>query len=559
MERERTAAPTTTEHLWWQRGIIYQIYPRSFQDTNDDGIGDLPGITSRLDYLVWLGVDAIWISPIYPSPMADFGYDITDYTAIDPVYGTLADFDALLSAAHARGVKVLLDFVPNHTSDEHPWFLASRSARDDPKRDWYVWRDPAPDGGPPNNWRSVFGGSAWEFDVRTGQYYYHAYLREQPDLNWRNPAVREAMFGAMRFWLDRGVDGFRVDVMWHLIKDEHFRDNPLNPHYREGEPAYNQYLATYTTDRPEVHEVVAGMRAVLDAYADRVMVGEIYLPVERLVVYYGTDGGGAHLPFNFQLIELPWNARDIGCAIARYETSLPPYGWPNWVLGNHDKHRIASRVGPAQARVAAMLLLTLRGTPTMYYGDELGMHDVPIPPERVRDPWGRNVPGLGLGRDPERTPMQWSGAPHAGFSAVNAWLPVAGDYQERCVEREQRDPHSMLALYQRLIALRRATPALSVGSWAQLPVASANVVAYVREHAGDRLAVALNLGRESEVFAVPAARARVLISTRLDREAQTTCDTITLCPDEGVVLRLERAAHGTDAAATCASDGAGPG
>ncbi|HEY2592077.1 MAG TPA: alpha-amylase family glycosyl hydrolase, partial [Steroidobacteraceae bacterium] len=372
---------------WWRRGVLYHIYPRSFMDTNGDGIGDLRGIASRLDYLCELGVDALWLSPIYPSPMADFGYDVGDYTSIDPVFGTLEDFDALLAEAHHRGLKLVLDFVPNHTSECHPWFLESRASRASPRRDWYIWRDPASDGGPPNNWLSSFGGSAWRLDPGTAQYYYHAFLEAQPDLNWRNPRVRAAMHDVLRFWLDRGVDGFRVDVLWHLIKDAQFRDNPPNPEYRHGEPPHAQQVMLYSADRPEIHEVVAELRRIVDEYDERVLIGEIYLPIERLVAYYGADLRGAHLPFNFQLIETVWDARGIARMIDQYEAAVPARAWPNWVLGNHDKPRIATRVGVPQARVAAMLLLTLRGMPTMYYGDELGMRNVPIPPELVQDPY----------------------------------------------------------------------------------------------------------------------------------------------------------------------------
>ncbi|MGH8662777.1 MAG: alpha-amylase family glycosyl hydrolase, partial [Burkholderiales bacterium] len=394
------------KHLWWQRGIVYQVYPRSFMDANGDGIGDLTGIISRLDYLHWLGVDALWLSPIYPSPMKDFGYDVSDYTAVNPHFGTLADFDRLVEAAHARGLKLILDFVPNHTSDQHAWFRQSRASRDNPKRNWYLWRDPEPGGGPPNNWLSCFGGSAWQLDPATGQYYYHAFLPEQPDLNWRNPEVVEAMLRVLRFWLERGVDGFRVDVLWHLVKDEHFGDNPPNADWREGMDPYNALVPLQTTDRPEVHDIVRRMRRLLDEYRERVLIGEIYLPLERLMQYYGAELQGAHLPFNFQLLSAPWDAAHLAGLLAEYERLLPEGAWPNWVLGNHDRPRIASRVGLAQARVAAMLLLTLRGTPTIYYGDELGMRNVSIPPGEVQDPFECRVPGLGLGRDPVRTPMQ---------------------------------------------------------------------------------------------------------------------------------------------------------
>jgi alpha-glucosidase len=525
------------DYRWWQRGVIYQVYPRSFQDANGDGVGDLPGLVDRLDYLAWLGVDAVWLSPINPSPMADFGYDVSDYTGVDPVFGTLDDFGFLLSEVHRRGMRLLLDFVPNHTSHEHPWFLESRRSRSNPKRDWYIWRDARPDGGPPNNWLSNFGGSAWERDERTGQYYYHAFLREQPDLNWRHPAVQDAMLDVLRFWLDLGVDGFRVDVIWGLVKDEHLRDNPENPDYHPSLPPHYTQLATYSTDRPEVHGVIRRMRALLDGYPDRMMVGEIYLPVERLVTYYGSGGDEVHLPFNFQLIRLPWHAGVIADTVARYEALLPPGGWPNWVLGNHDRPRIASRVGRAQARVAAMLLLTLRGTPTLYYGDELGMVDVPIRPEAVRDPLERNVPGLGFGRDPERTPMQWTGGPAAGFTTGAPWLPVAADADAVNVERERADRRSLLCLYRRLIALRRAEPALSVGGYT--PIESrGDLLAYRREHEGRRILVALNLGGHQQEWRLDAAAAqtRILLSTSLDREGEQVAEVLRVHPDEGIVL-----------------------
>jgi alpha-glucosidase len=527
-----------TEHLWWQRGIVYQIYPRSFMDANGDGIGDLEGIRQRLDYLAWLGVDAIWISPIYPSPMADFGYDVADYTGIHPMFGTMATFDRLLDETHARGLKLILDLVPNHTSSEHPWFRESRAARDAPKRDWYLWRDPAPDGGPPNNWLSVFGGSAWQWDEATGQYYFHAFLAEQPDLNWRNPDVRCAMFDVMRFWLDKGVDGFRVDVLWHMIKDAQFRDNPPNPGYQPGNRPYVRLIPAYSTDQPEVHGVVTEMREVMDDYDERVMIGEIYLPIDKLVRYYGENGRGAHLPFNFQLVVLPWNASRIFAAMSEYEASLPPQGWPNWVLGNHDVSRIASRVGLAQARVAAMLLLTLRGTPTLYYGDELGMRDVPIPPDQVQDPQGRNI---GISRDPERTPMQWDTSVNAGFTTAEPWLPVADDSAEVNVELQREDADSMLALYRRLIALRHAEPALEVGDYAPL-CQSGDAFAYLRTRGERQLAVALNLADTPVVLRPDRTpiRGRVLVGTSRVREGSMVIGAIPLAADEGIVIALER-------------------
>jgi alpha-glucosidase len=529
-------------YLWWQRGTIYQIYPRSFMDSNGDGVGDLPGIIARLDHLRWLGVDAVWLSPIYPSPMKDFGYDVADYTGVNPLFGTLADFDRLVAEAHARELKVILDFVPNHSSDQHRWFVESRASRENPKRDWYIWRDPAPGGGPPNNWLSCFGGSAWQLDPATGQYYYHAFLPEQPDLNWRNPEVVDAMMDVLRFWLDRGVDGFRVDVLWHLIKDDQFRDNPPNPDWAPGRDPYQQLIPVYTTDRPEVHGIVKRMRGLLDEYTDRMFIGEIYLPIEKLVQYYGgTDLKGAHLPFNFQLINAKWDARHIAGLIREYEGALPEGAWPNWVLGNHDQHRIASRCGPAQARVAAMLLLTLRGTPTLYYGDEIGMHDVPIPPERVQDPFEKNVPGKGLGRDPERTPMQWSRGEKAGFTTGEPWLPIADDFARVNVEALRDDPTSILTLYWRLIALRRGEPALEVGRLEPIE-ADGDVLAYVRRgrKGESSFLVALNLGSRGHVLhrEAGAPDGTIVLSTLLERGGERVRGNIALRGDEGLVVRL---------------------
>src|SRR5579859_824647 len=527
-------------YLWWQKGVIYQIYPRSFMDSDGDGVGDLPGITRRLDYLHWLGVDALWISPIFPSPMADFGYDVADYTAIAPLFGTLADFDTLLAATHKRGLKLMLDLVPNHTSDQHPWFQESRSARTHPKRDWYLWRDPAPDGGPPTNWLSCFGGSGWELDPPTGQYYYHSFLKAQPDLNYRNPQVVQAMLDAVRFWLDRGVDGFRVDVIYYLLKDDQWRDNPANPLYKPGDNPYEAQQQVYTLNRPEVHALIRQFRQVLDAYPERMMVGEIYLPYPELMPYYGPALDECHMPFNFALVQAPWNSVSVRTVVETYEAALPMGGWPNWVLGNHDQHRIASRIGPAQARVAQMLLLTLRGTPTCYYGDELGMHDVEIPPPLVQDPFEKQVPGLGLGRDPERTPIQWDRTPQAGFSTVPPWLPVADDYPLFNVAVEKAQPDSLLMLVHRLLAVRRTTPALSVGRYQTVPTEATGVFTYLREHAGQRVLVVLNFGHGGGTLDLShlAPEGLIAVSTHLDREGAAPLSALQVRGDEGLVIRL---------------------
>lgn len=531
----------TQPHSWWQTGVIYQIYPRSFLDSNADGIGDLPGITRKLDYLRWLGIDAIWLSPIYPSPMADFGYDISNYTDIHPLFGTLHDLDTLLEQAHARDLKVILDYVPNHTSDEHPWFQESRASRTSEKRDWYIWRNPTPGGGPPNNWTSLFGGSAWQFDERTGQYYLHLFDVKQPDLNWRNPRVRQAMYDVLRFWFERGVDGFRIDVLSRILKDERFRDNPPNPEWQPGGPPGIRQIGLYTADLPEVHEIAREMRAVADRYGERVLIGELYLPLESLMRYYGEQLDEIQLPFNFQFVTLPtWEAQRIRQVVDAYEAALPEGAWPNWVLGNHDRPRIATRVGRAQSRVAQMLLLTLRGTPTCYYGDELGMQNVPVPPELMHDPPGKDNPMYS--RDPERSPMQWDSSPNAGFCPpeVQPWLPIASDYQTHNVTVEQDDPRSYLTLVQRLLTLRRAIPALSTGSQQSLDTSNPACFAYLRQHADRRCLAVLNFSAQDQVVTLPVeGKGGILLSTHLDREGSIDVSELHLRGNEGLLIEVE--------------------
>jgi len=542
-------SPAKSPDAWWRNGVIYQIYPRSFQDANGDGIGDLTGIRQRLGYVAALGVDAIWISPFFPSPMADFGYDVADYCDVDPRFGSLADFDALMAEAKALGLRVILDLVPNHTSDRHPWFVQSRSSRTDPKRDWYLWRDPAADGGPPNNWLSNFGGPAWTLDPLTGQYYAHMFLKEQPDLNWRYPDVRRAIYDAMRFWLRRGVDGFRVDVIYHLIKDQLFRNNPPNPAFIPGGDPAHRLLPEYTADLPEVQSIVMEMRRVLDEFgsaeSSRVLIGEVYLPVQRLMNYYGMDAAGvlrgAQLPFNFHLIGAKWQAQVIDRLVREYEAALPPGAAPNWVLGNHDKPRIASRVGAAGARLAAMLLLTLRGTPTLYYGDELGMTDVPIPMTEVQDPFEKREPGRGLGRDPQRTPMLWhADEQNAGFTATRPWLRLGSDWQSLAVDRQLGEERSILQLYRRLLSLRRHSRSLHEGAWSPIG-ARGNVLMYARGDGPERLVVLLNFGREQASVDLQALRhasqslLHVWLSTLQDRDEQLA-EAVPLRPEEGLIL-----------------------
>jgi alpha-glucosidase len=514
---------------WWQSAVIYEVYPRSFQDSNGDGIGDLDGIIQRLDYLVKLGVDAIWVAPIYRSPMADFGYDVADYCSVDPIFGTMRDFDRLLEEAHRRDLKLILDFVPNHSSDQHPWFIESRSSRENSKRDWYLWRDE------PNNWMSNFGGSGWEWDERTKQYYYHSFLKEQPDLNWRNPEVRTAMYDALRFWLDKGVDGFRVDVMWLIIKDDQYRDNPPNPQYGLGQSSGNSFLPVYNSNRPEVHDVVAKTRALIDSYPGRVLIGEIYLPLKDLMTYYGKDLKGANLPFNFLLLQTPWNAQAVSQVISEYMGVLPPGAWPNWVLGNHDNARIATRVGVRQAAIAAMLLFTLPGTLTIYYGEEVGMTNVLIPPEDVQDPAEKNQPGIGMGRDPERSPMVWDRSITAGFTRGRPWLPLGEDHWTLNVEVEQGNEASVLNLYRRLMALRRAHSVLVVGVVRSLTVYQ-NLLSFERAADNERLLIFLNFGNGPVQAATEAGI--VIAGTDSRRNMERVNNLVELQGSEGLVIAI---------------------
>lgn len=543
--------PTHDRHPdWWRDAVVYQVYPRSWQDGSGDGIGDLIGITQRLDHLLNLGVDVLWISPFYPSPMKDFGYDVCDYRGIDPLFGTMDDFDALLTAVHARGLKLVMDFVPNHSSTEHPWFIESARSRKSSKRDWYVWRDAAADGGPPNNWRSSSGGSAWQWHEPSQQYYLHQFLPEQADLNWRNPELRAAMLDAMRFWFDKGVDGFRLDVVYHCIVDEHFRDDPENPDFDPAtQPSFEAVIPTWSTNQPDVMPlVIEPMRRLAERCGNRLLIGEIYLPPEKLVRYYGDSAGsGVQLPFNFQLVFADWRAESLAALIRRYESLIPAGEWPNWVLGNHDQSRIASRVGPERALLAAMLLLTLRGTPTLYQGDELAMQDVEIPPDRIRDPWELNMPGLGEGRDPVRTPMRWDTSAHAGFCPddVEPWLPIGDRVDTFNVQTQQADPTSPLNLHRRLLAARRSNKALSLGGCRHVE-AHGDVLTFVREHAGRRVMVAINLGATSAACPVQrlgaAQTVRVLVGTRSQRDGESietaaqSAGRVRLAPFEGVVL-----------------------
>jgi alpha-glucosidase len=522
---------------WWQRAIIYEVAPISFQDTNGDGKGDLPGLIERIDYLEWLGVDAVWLTPIYPSPMLDLGYDIADFCGVDPLFGTLDDFDRLVEALHARGMRLILDFVPNHTSDQHPWFAESCSSRANPKRDWYVWADAGPDGGPPNNWLSRFGGSAWQWHEKSGQYYYHAFLLEQPDLNWRNPDVRHAMADVLRFWMRRGADGFRMDASAVLAEDELLRDDPPDPEVDEHTPPPQRLRRIFTDDRRESMAYIEELRAVIDEFEERLLCGEVQGKTDRIGHFYGEAQPRMHLPLNFALHDTPWDALSLQGNIDAYLNAIPDKGWPDWVIGGHDKPRIASKLGQPQARVLAMLLLTLKGTPFFFAGDELGMPQVPIPPDRIQDPFEKLVGGFGLNRDPERVPMRWDSTSRAGFTTGEPWLPLGDDIAERNVEKLQSDQQSLLWLYKRLIALRRAEPALIAGDY--IPMRSRNdILAYRRAHGRDAIVVALNIIHEPRRFEWDA-EGELLLSTFLDgTEGRRIRGPILLRPDEGIVIKL---------------------
>jgi alpha-glucosidase len=537
--RPRRLAGDDVGRLWWRDGAIYQVYPRSFGDSNGDGSGDLEGIRQRLDHLAWLGVAGIWISPFFTSPMKDFGYDVADYCDVDPLFGTLADFDRLLADAHARGIRVILDLVPNHSSDQHPWFQESRPSRASPKRDWYVWRDPAPGGGPPNNWVSIFGGPAWEWDEGTGQYYLHSFLKEQPDLNWRSAELERAMHGVLRFWLDRGVDGFRIDVAHRIAKDPALRSNPRVP--GSDDPGYGGQEHLYDEDHPDLHAMYRRMRALVDEYDERVLIGEVFLmDPARVAKYYGA-GDELHQGFNFSLLSGPWSGERFKREVERFQAAVPPEGWPNQVLSNHDVHRHSTRYdhpehGEARVRLAAFLLLLLRGTPFLYYGEEIGMRCAFIPENRLRDPLAFTL-HPSLTRDPERTPMQWSGEPGAGFTSSEPWLPIHLDAAQRNVAAQRRDAGSLLHLYRELIALRAAHPALSRGEQNTLP-APHDVFAFERSHGNERFVVALNFGDAPATVSLGSDAALYGIHSRAGTALPRDLAHVELGAAEGVVLRV---------------------
>lgn len=491
---------------WFPGSVTYQIYPRSFYDTNGDGVGDLRGIIEKLDYLRGtknsLGVDAVWISPFFKSPMQDFGYDISDFCAVDALFGNMADFDELLEKAHARGLRVMIDLVPNHTSSQHPWFQEAKSSKQNPKRDWYVWADPDENGHPPSNWLSVFGGSAWEFDKASGQYYLHTFLPSQPDLNWQNPEVRRAIQNVMRFWFDKGVDGFRIDSVYWLSKDYSFQDDPPNPYYDPSSHVfYDSLLHICSREGPKLYAYLQELADTAAEYGDKVLVTEAYPEMQKdqghYLRFYQNVNPKVLSPFNFNLIHLPWQAVAFKRYIDYFQAQLTPDYTPVYVLGNHDSPRVVSRIGLPQARAAAVMQLCLPGAQFIYYGEELGMENVDVPLAKNHDPvfrtdWG-NKP---MSRDPVRTPMQWSNDQYAGFSSVEPWLPVDTDFRSRNVGAETQNPASMLSLYRKLIKLRHNSPALCYGSYEPLDTQHSSVYGFSRRVPNETLAILINFGAE---------------------------------------------------------------
>jgi alpha-glucosidase len=506
-ETQATAAAQPRQDPWWKRAVIYEIYPRSFQDSNGDGVGDINGITSRLDYLRGLGIDAIWISPMYPSPLVDFGYDVSDYTAIDPLYGSMADFDHLVAEAKKRDIRIIMDLVPNHTSDQHPWFKESRSSRTNSKRDWYIWRDGKGPGLPPNNWQSWFGHSAWTLDSKTNQYYYHHFYVQQPDLNWRNPEVRKAMYNVMRFWLDHGVAGFRLDAVSRLFEDPNLHDDPIVA----GKNVYGDpnIIHKYTDNLPEVHEVLREMRKVVDAYpGSPVLISEADEPnITELTKMYGAKNDEIQLPMDFQIADVNrLSAPEFRKLLDEVEKN-PAGGQPHFFFSNHDQDRTWDRYGEGVhneqiAKLMATLLLTVRATPLLYYGEEIGMRTTPPSrKEDVQDPIGILGWPKEKGRDGERTPMQWDTSKNAGFTTSDhPWLPIPPSAKTYNVQVESQEPESVFTFYRRLIDLRRNQNGLRNGSYQTLDPDNPNVLAYLRKNpgVGASVLVVLNMSAQSQ-------------------------------------------------------------
>lgn len=519
--------------------VLYEIYPRSFKDTNGDGYGDLRGIISKLDYLKELGINAIWISPFYPSPMKDGGYDISDYCAVSEEFGSLEDFEALIKESHAREIQVVIDLVVNHTSDQHPWFKESRSSRDNPKRDWYIWKDPV-DGKAPNNWMSVFEPTPWEFDEKTGQYYFHSFLKEQPDLNWANPEVMEAIQSVMQFWMDLGVDGFRLDAANYMWKDQRYLDEPIDPDYIEGKiQPYYKLKHIYMRDQEQLFAIIDELGNFVAKQGNGFIITESYLNkqgIEAIPVYkqyYKNVTSANIIPFNFELIRMPRDAATYRTFITAYLKALDPEELPTFVFGNHDKPRLATRVGLPQARVSVVLLLTLPGMPVIYYGEELGMENVQIPREMIQDTKEFTSPGFG--RDPVRTPMQWDATAHAGFTNGTPWLPLEKEFKTKNVQEELTDPDSMLNLYRVLLRMRSQDKAFIEGVYKEWDTGNDQVFAYARSHPESTKLIILNFSDKEQKCRMPFATAKIVLRT-VQSENEVADMVFMLKPNEACIL-----------------------
>ncbi|MFZ3078087.1 MAG: alpha-glucosidase [Bellilinea sp.] len=477
--------------IWWRDGVVYQIYPRSFADSNGDGIGDLEGVIQHLDYLAELGVEAVWYSPFYPSPDVDFGYDVSNYTDIDPKFGSLADFDRLVTESHQRGIRVILDLVLNHTSDQHLWFQESRKGKDNPYSDWYIWRDAKPDGSLPNNWEAIFGTPGWEWDAKRGQYYYHMFYPQQPDLNWRNPQVRQACLDVVRFWLDRGVDGFRLDVFSNFFKHSGLPDNPPAVGLR----AFDRQKHIYDSNQPDMIPLLRELRELLDSYPERYAVGETFMPTPQSVAAY-TAPGLIHAAFDFEMLHCRWDPECFQKAILATEKAMHPDSWPVYTLNNHDTSRTASRYhcgnNDARLKVAAALTITLRGTPFIYYGEEIGMRNIHVSRRFIQDRIGEKYWPIFDGRDKNRSPMQWNANSHAGFTTGKPWLPVHPDHGTRNVEAQRKDPQSLFHFYRQLIQLRKELSALRGGLFQPVTYEPRKLLAYLRQDSEQTVLVVLN-------------------------------------------------------------------
>ena len=519
-------------------GVMYQIYPRSFMDSNNDGVGDIKGIISRLNYLQELGINSLWLSPIYPSPMADFGYDISDYQDIDPLFGNLDDFDKLVSGARDRNISIVMDYVANHTSDQHLWFKESRSNKQSSKRDWYIWCDPAEDGGPPNNWLSIFGGSAWELDNTTGQYYLHTFLKEQPDLNWRHPAVKEAMLDVLRFWINRGVEGFRTDAFAHIMKDKKLHNEPENPNYKKGDWEYTKLNHTLTQRLPELSTIYDYFNDVFKEYPNRniFMVTEDYAGIDDINWHYKNSNFKRFAPLNLVFSELHWDALTIKNFINEYSLSVPTENWPNYALGNHDQPRIAGRAGDESTKIAALLQLTLRGMPIIYYGDEIGMQNVSIPSDKIHDPVSFRDPNA-KNRDPQRTPMQWNASDYAGFSNAEPWLPVSDNYKEVNVEKELDNPESLLNIYRKLIKLIKQSPALLYGSYRPFVTKNESIMGYWRMKDEEEFLVLINFGSDAQEITISLEQSQLIFSSNQQFSQENLSNCIKLPAFSGIIVK----------------------